>query len=331
MISVIVPVYNAEKYLCKCVESILNQTYKDIEILLIDDGSVDNSAFICDKFRNDYPDLIKTVHKENGGLSSARNIGLDLASGDYVCFVDSDDWIEDTMLESMIGVFNCTCSDIVCCNFYYAINKGESISCEEFMLPVEKGKIETYNRKEYLSNFSKYAMKFLIISWNKLYKKQIFKSLKFREGYTCEDEIIFHDILFCSNNISVINEPLYYYYQSNNSITRNKDAFKKNIVGQLLAYVERVNSFKNTEFVFSYNSCMGDFVSTILLNWNIIKDSNRDFAKKQHKFLLSIRKEINKNPLLSIKTKLLTNLFMYNPDFMSYIFKFIIKGDKNDN
>ena len=103
MISVIVPIYNVEKYLIKCIESIINQTYKDLEIILVDDGSTDSSGKICDEFATK-DNRIKVIHKKNGGLSSARNIGLDICKGNYISFIDSDDYIELDMYEKMIKI-----------------------------------------------------------------------------------------------------------------------------------------------------------------------------------------------------------------------------------
>lgn len=113
-ISVIVPVYKVEKYICQCLDSIISQTYKNLEILLIDDGSPDNCPAICDKYANK-DNRIKVIHKKNGGLASARNVGLDVASGDLISFVDSDDWIEDCMFQEMLRVMLETKSTIVCC------------------------------------------------------------------------------------------------------------------------------------------------------------------------------------------------------------------------
>ena len=105
LISIIIPVYNCEKYLGRCIESILNQTYKNIEVILVDDGSPDNCGLMCDEYKKQ-DHRVKVIHKENGGLSSARNAGLDVASGEYIAFVDSDDYIATTMLEKMYALKN---------------------------------------------------------------------------------------------------------------------------------------------------------------------------------------------------------------------------------
>ena len=117
-VSIIVPVYNVEKYLDKCIESIVNQTYRNIEIILVDDGSPDKCPEICNEWAKK-DDRIKVIHKENGGLSSARNAALEIAQGDYITFVDSDDWIENDMIQSMLTCAAKNDADIVCCGFYF--------------------------------------------------------------------------------------------------------------------------------------------------------------------------------------------------------------------
>ena len=104
LVSIIVPAYNAEAYLNRCIDSILSQTYRNIEIILVDDGSTDNTPVLCDEYSEQHKDIIKVIHKENGGVSSARNIGIDTASGDYYAFVDSDDWIADDFIETLYSL-----------------------------------------------------------------------------------------------------------------------------------------------------------------------------------------------------------------------------------
>lgn len=124
MISIIVPIYNVEKYLPKCIESIINQTYTDLEILLIDDGSTDNSGLICDKYAS-IDNRIRVIHKKNGGLSDARNVGLDICKGKYISFIDSDDYIELTMYEKMIKIMINQKVDIVSCNYNHIYNNNK--------------------------------------------------------------------------------------------------------------------------------------------------------------------------------------------------------------
>ena len=134
-ISVIVPIYNVEKYLDRCLKSIINQTYKNLEIILIDDGSPDNCGTICDEYAKK-DNRIKVVHKDNGGLVKARNTGLDIATGEYISFIDPDDWIELNMYEEMIKIADETNTDIVRCG-YYRDNDKESMERISFGVKVD--------------------------------------------------------------------------------------------------------------------------------------------------------------------------------------------------
>lgn len=207
-ISVIVPVYNVEEYIERCVDSIINQTYKNLEIILIDDGSTDKSGNICDAYLAK-DSRIKVVHKKNGGLSSARNAGLDIAMGDYIGFVDSDDYIELTMYEKLSE--HVDESDIVCCGVYYAFlhkksifscpNTIEKISAKDMFLKVFKGKECT------------------VAVCNKLFSKDIFSDKRFKEGIIHEDVEIIFDLIIKSGSVFLVDIPLYNYFHRDNSIT----------------------------------------------------------------------------------------------------------------
>lgn len=212
-ISVIVPVYNAEKYLQRCVDSILAQTFTDFELLLIDDGSKDKSGGICDEYvRKD--DRVKVFHKENGGVSSARQCGLDNALGEYSIHVDSDDWIEPKMLERMYGKIIEMHADILISDFY--IDKdGKSIYVDQ--LSCQTVPIDIL--KEILKGHLFGAL------WHKLIRHSLFKEhdIKFIPNINyCEDVLILAQILQLNVKVCFLHEAYYHYDQQNtNSITRN--------------------------------------------------------------------------------------------------------------
>ena len=179
LISVIVPIYKVEEYLDRCVESIVNQTYKNLEIILVDDGSPDNCPQMCD-FWAEKDSRIKVVHKENGGLSDARNAGMPFAIGDVVSFIDSDDWVELDMFEKMLSRMQKDNSDIVSCGVKWVEEDGTVI------------RDVTVNANEVLDTHS--AMKELINDnkfkqhvWNKLYKYELIKGIPFEKGRYHED------------------------------------------------------------------------------------------------------------------------------------------------
>lgn len=212
LISVIVPVYKVEKYLPKCIESIINQTYKNLEIILVDDGSPDKCGEICEEYaRKDT--RIKVIHKENGGLSSARNIGIDKASGKYIAFVDSDDRIHERMYKVLYDNMKNTNADISICNLYYEfeINANEIRKINEDNFVKEYNKIDAIKELLYGKRIFDYAV-------NKLYRKEVFENIKYPEGKKMEDLGTTFLIFEKANKIVYDSTPLYYYLQRESSI-----------------------------------------------------------------------------------------------------------------
>ena len=216
LISVIVPIYNVEKYLRKCVDSILNQTYENLEIILVDDGSTDNCPKICDYYQKK-DKRIRVIHKENGGLSDARNCGLDIAKGEYVGFVDSDDFIHHRMFELLLKYLLENNADISICNYTKVTEVDLKIDEN-----IELKEINCYSKKEFIKKLVQEDGGKYIVAWNKLYKRKIFDQLRFPYGRQHEDEFIIHHVIDLSKKIVCINEYLYYYLQRNNSIMSQK-------------------------------------------------------------------------------------------------------------
>lgn len=209
-ISVIVPVYNVEKYIEQCLKSISNQTYKNFEVIVVDDGSKDFSGIICDKFSKlDY--RIKVIHQSNQGLSGARNTGLKNATGDYITFIDSDDFIKNKMFEEMVLILKEKNADIIECGTIYCDEKGNYIKENT------KNKIEIYEKnnqmKELILNGNITTM-----SWGKLYKKDLFKNFEFPLGKYHEDVFTTYKLLHISKKTIVLNQGFYHYRQVNGSI-----------------------------------------------------------------------------------------------------------------
>ena len=210
MISVIVPVYNVERYLKRCVDSIINQTYSDLEIILVDDGSTDSSGYLCDEIKKTNT-RIKVIHKANGGLSSARNAGLEIATGSYIGFVDSDDWIATDMYESLIVAIKETESDVAITGINRIYDNGY---CKKQFI---KEKTEIYQGADIIEEYLK-QNSFSTAAWDKLYKKKLFEKRRFPEGKLYEDAPIIYDILKNVTNICCIGKPHYYYFQRSDSI-----------------------------------------------------------------------------------------------------------------
>lgn len=213
-VSIIVPVYKVEKYLKRCVDSILAQTYGDFELILVDDGSPDRSGNLCDEFKK-ADNRIKVIHKKNGGLSSARNAGLDIACGEYVGFIDSDDWITVDMFEHLIGLIDIYSCEIASAS--YVFSNGESI----FEQPDIKIKI--YERKEALRYYLSEGMSKRIADYPvciKFYKSELFDSIRFPQGQLYEDVATNFSLIQKTSKYVKSNKVCYYYFQDGESITR---------------------------------------------------------------------------------------------------------------
>lgn len=214
-ISVIIPIYNVEKYLERCLNSVIEQTYKNLEIILVDDGSPDGCAQICDIYKKK-DERILVIHQKNKGLSGARNAGLDIATGKFVCFIDSDDYIDKNMIEILYKNLKHTNSDISICGFEQ-IDEDEKINKKE----KQNNNIKILNKREGLKEliYHKYGLD--IVTWNKLYKISLFDKIKFPQGKIYEDFATIPFLIDQSSNICVTDEKLYYYVQRKGSINNN--------------------------------------------------------------------------------------------------------------
>lgn len=211
-ISVIVPVYNVEKYLNRCVDSLINQTYKNLEIILVDDGSTDSSPRICDDYKKKY-EAVKVIHKKNGGLSSARNTGIKQASGDYIGFVDSDDWVAEDTYEYLLKILLQTNSEAAQIDYamVHGINEpvksvGEKIECYEDKAILEHYMIST----TITGSYSVCRCLFL---------HSVLNEIVFREGKLNEDIDFKYKALSNCKRFVVSNQKKYFYFQSTGSIT----------------------------------------------------------------------------------------------------------------
>lgn len=206
-ISVIVPVYNTERYLEECVQSILNQTYSEIEVILVDDGSTDGSGEICDRFAAK-DQRVKVIHQKNSGLSGARNSGLDVCSGLYITFVDADDALDRCFLEVLYRNITDNNCDIAICSYqlYYGDNKTET----------SESSVQLYNRMDcfrMLNGWRDPVVTSFIVAWAKLYRGSLWKEIRFPLGTWHEDEFVAHVIFNQVSNIVWTDMPLYLYRQ----------------------------------------------------------------------------------------------------------------------
>jgi glycosyltransferase involved in cell wall biosynthesis len=310
-ISIIVPIYNVEKYLNKCIDSILAQTFIDFELILVNDGSPDNCGEICNEYAKK-DSRIKVIHKENGGVSSARNTGIEIAKGQYFGFIDSDDTIHEKMYEILYQNAVQYSSDIVLCDFL-EVNEDEN--------PEEKNKTEFsllhYSNIQalyhlYTTEAGKSDM--WVYPWNKLYKGWLFNDLRFKEGRIYEDEFMAHEILYSSTKVTCVNEKLYNYLQRPDSYIGSK--FSKRKFDRVYALKERADFFRTIKQNYLHNLAQRHFIDVFIFYYFKAKFEISN-AKKELKELKKIFYRslvyLLRNPLIGWKQKLTLIVFFINP------------------
>lgn len=294
LISVIVPVYKVEEYLNRCVDSILSQTFTDFELILIDDGSPDNSGKICDEYAQN-ESRIHVIHKKNGGLSSARNAGIDWvfknSNSQWLTFIDSDDWIHPLYLELLLSAATNNNTDIGICEYEetseFSRFKNTSNTNSQNLTP-----------EELFVNHHVTA----VIACCKLYKKSCFQNIRYPLGKLHEDEFTTYKILFDTPRVSYINENLYFYYTNPNSIVRGNWSPKR--LDAITAHEEQITYFRKNGYVNALKK-----VEKILL-WYIVSqieiteksDNYISFAPELKNKLKTCIKEYKKDLNLSIKS-----------------------------
>lgn len=240
-VSIIVPFYNVEKYIEKCLTSLVNQTLEEIEIILVNDGSKDESIKVAKDFEQKYPAKIRYYEKPNGGLGDARNFGIKFAKGEYIAFLDSDDYVEPTMYEEMYEMAIKEKSDMVECDFWWEYpNKKKD----------DRG-VEYKNQNDML-------LKARVVAWNKLIKKDIYEKhpeARFAVGLRYEDVEGFYKILPYINKVSFVRKPFIHYVQRNNSISNTQN--KKNeemfiVLDNVLNYYKEKNIYEKFEKELEY-------------------------------------------------------------------------------
>lgn len=242
LISIIIPVYKVEKYLNTCIESVLNQTYPNLEIILVDDGSPDQCGKICDSYLSYHNDQrqIKVIHKKNGGLSSARNAGIEQAHGQFLSFIDSDDYWDPNMISQLYLSMQESNADLSMCNLSYIDEDGNKIPSQDAYPEYHLPNI-IWNPDDFWNYYNHHKKIPLTIASNKLYRRKLFSQLRYPNGKIREDEFILHHLIARCNKISCINNKLYYYRQHIGSIMSDKYNIKQ--LDLIDAYIDRINLF----------------------------------------------------------------------------------------
>jgi glycosyltransferase involved in cell wall biosynthesis len=236
-ISIIVPVYNVEKYLRKCLNSLVNQTLQEIEILVVNDGSEDDSQNIIEEFQIKFPLKIKAFTKENGGLSDARNFGLERANGEFIGFVDSDDWVSETMFEEMYDLAQKYAAEMVICNLQKVDEFGK-VTQKLTQIPNMPEKIDLEEHFSLFSDISYFAC-------NKIFKKELLQHKRFKKGVHFEDIQLIPQLVFECKIIAQTQKYHYQYLERSDSITKTHTEKGLDI---LQAVDELEVAFKNSKY-----------------------------------------------------------------------------------
>ena len=302
LISVIVPVYNVQKYLKKCVDSITSQTYKNLEILLVDDGSTDSSGQICNEFeKNDA--RIKVIHKKNGGLSDARNAGLDRAKGQYYAFIDSDDYIQDNTIEIMLNAIKKNKSEIAVCNMIRFLEEGETV---QFYCPTDHEVLYQGNQR-----------------YNKLFEAKLFEGIRFPKGKYYEDTFVYHEVLYRANSIVLTGTDSYWYLSREDSIVGQPQYTER-----YFDFIEAV--YKRADFLLKHDvqpyakeACLSLYAAIANAESNIEENTKtiENFLIARKQYTLAYNELMKTKNQIGIKQKLRLMLLKYFPKLHVKIYR----------
>ena len=308
LISVIIPVYKVGEYLERCVDSVINQTYTNLEIILVDDGSPDNCGKICDEYA-EKDNRIKVIHKENGGAASSRNKGLDISTGRYICFVDSDDYVEKGFIERLYTLVTEKDADIAQCSYcettgdsagFVYSDGGVSILCGEEMI-----------NDLYCDGERHIAT---VVLWTKIYKREIFNQLRLPEGIMYEDEAIMPKILCSAKKIVVSQDRPYAYFMSENSVMRTPFSVKK--LDYITALEYRMKFYREKKM----DVYIDDDMRRLMLKCIVYSQETdsrklkKELLKQSHKYFRYVIKSD-----MSLKRKIRYMLYRIHPVFIKLI------------
>lgn len=319
LISVIIPVYNVEKYLDECINSVVNQTYTNIEIMLVDDGSIDDSSNICDEWKKK-SECIKVIHKKNGGLSDARNVGIENAQGKYIIFVDSDDWIPRDSIEYLYNLIINYEADIVCGTILEVFDRKyiRKINIKEDI--VVANNVEALEDLMYMQRITNSAS-------GKIYKKELFDSIKYPVGKLYEDLGTTYKVFSKANKIVLSNKNVYFYFKNNQeSIVNRKYSYRE---------LDRI-TFAREELEFinnNYNQLREAAIyklyyeSIITIGKMPIKNKDR---KMVYEFIKKYRYSVIKNSKLTLKQRIFcaSSFFGILTIKIAYKIRFVINKRK---
>ena len=318
IVSIIVPVYNVEKYLSKCLDSLIAQTYKNIEIIVVDDGATDSCPQICDDYKKKDSRII-VVHKENGGLSDARNEGLKYVSGDYISFVDSDDYVSPFYVEILINLAEERDADISICNYLRVFENEETQQTENLDYLVKE-----FNRDEALfALFNKDLKAQFTIACSKLYRVEVFKNIRFPKGRTYEDSATAHKVYNQSRKVVYADVSLYFYLLRQGSIKTSEQFKKFDIIDAIYDRVVFFQKYGNKELLkmsyYDYLTCLMGVYSRIQLQDNSLLCERKQWICSQVKETLEKMHE--EGFRLGFLKKMRVDFFLVFPALYAFLVK----------
>lgn len=323
LITVVLPIYNVEQYVAECIDSVINQTYQNIEIILVDDGSQDKSGKICDDYK-EKDARIQVIHKENGGLSDARNIGIEKARGKYICFVDSDDIIKESYIENLYQLIRKYNVSMAICDFQRIASikdiKEDTYPKKEIVYEKREILEKIYNKSTYVQT---------TVAWNKLYDITLFKKHKFPKGKLHEDEYTTYQLYYDIDKVVMTTEKLYYYRYVPQSIMHKAFSLKR--LDGIQALEERMMFFKEKKEEHLYNLTLIQYESILMIhymNCKLYLKEEKDIQnelwnkyKKMFKKVITLKEISLKDKIKLTVARISPNVYYYSKKWIKRILK----------
>ena len=306
-VSIIIPIYKVEEFLDNCVESVINQTYKNLEIILVDDGSPDNCPKICDEWAKK-DKRIKVIHKANGGVSSARNMALDIISGDYVCFVDADDALNPQYVEILLKTAKQNNADLAICSWQKTQNTNLVKTHKKF----NETDAQTFDKDDVFDLIYSKKVPLIMALWTKIYKKEIFNEIRFPSYIVAEDDGVLHLVLSKCKKVAFVDSKLYYYTHRGNSLTSS--TFSKKKLHALEVFKDRIGFVEKNKPQFK-DKAIHHYIRILILYYHYAK-----WANMEAEILQILKQEIDEYCNKGYVSKL-TKMFYKIPKTLNLILK----------
>ena len=315
LVSVIIPVYKVEDYIHRCVDSVLSQTYGNLEIILVDDGSPDRCGEICDEYAAKDKRVV-SIHKKNGGLSDARNAGMEICKGEYITFLDSDDWVVPDYIERLYRLLKDTGSDVSACSFIKTSTEDTKPDSSPEEIRVFSN-IEALDKIESNTDIQLYVQ--LVVAWGKLYKRSLFQGITYPVSKLHEDEFTTYKVIYRAERIALTSAQLLHYWQREDSIMGAGFNVKGNL-DATEALKERAEFYqqKGLHELSSRASKMA-FLKSLVLNNRSYEIEKPDFRERLDKNLADLRLDLMKTKQ-KISFKVFYELYYFAPSAMGWVY-----------